>query len=144
MERIDVKKFFRSHGFSLLELLIVIALIGILISLGAVSYASAQKKTRDARRQADLKAIADAFEQYYADTNAKYPTSASCTVSTSYLPAGIPTDPKTGVAYSITCDANGSTYCSCSLLEGTTTGGNATDANCTFGAGAYWCVKNRQ
>lgn len=139
-----MKNIFKSKGFSLLELLIVIALIGILISLGAVSYASAQKKTRDARRQADLKSIQDAFEQYYADNSGKYPTSASCTVSTTYLPAGIPADPKTGVAYTITCDATGSTYCSCSELEGTTTNGNATDASCTFGAGAYWCVKSRQ
>lgn len=135
---------FKSRGFSLLELLIVIALIGILISLGSVSYSSAQKKTRDARRQADLKAISDAFEQYYVDNSGKYPTSASCTVSSTYLPVGIPKDPKTGTAYTITCDATGSTYCSCSQLEGTTTVGNATDASCTFGAGAYWCAKNRQ
>ncbi len=133
-----------SRGFSLLELLIVIALIGILTSLGAASYTAAQKKTRDARRQADLKAIQDAFEQHYANTNSTYPTSANCTVTTTYLPAGVPKDPKTDIAYTITCDANGSTYCSCALMEGTTTGGNATDANCTFGAGSYYCVKNRQ
>lgn len=130
-------------GFTLLEILVVVAIIGILISIGSAAYTSAQKKSRDARRQGDLRSIQNGFEQYYAN-NSKYPTSASCTVDSTYLPAGIPTDPKTGVAYSIACDAQGITYCSCALLEGTTTGGNATSASCTFGAGAYFCVKNLQ
>lgn len=132
-----------SVGFSLLEVLVVVAIIGILISIGTAAFTSAQKKSRDSRRQGDLKSIQSAFEQYYAD-NTGYPTSSSCTVSSAYLPAGIPLDPKTGVAYGITCDASGATYCSCALLEGTTTGGNATDTSCTFGAGAYFCVKNLQ
>ncbi len=132
-----------SAGFTLLEVLVVIAIIGILISMGTAAYTSAQKKSRDARRQSDLKAIQNGFEQYYADNNA-YPTSSGCTVGSTYLPEGIPKDPKTGTAYAITCDANGNTYCSCSLLEGTTTAGNATDTSCTFGAGSYHCVKNLQ
>lgn len=130
-------------GFTLLEILVVVAIIGILISIGASAYTSAQKKSRDARRQGDLKSIQNGFEQYYANNNG-YPTSSSCTVNATYLPAGIPTDPKTGVSYSIACDAQGLTYCSCALLEGTTIGGNATNASCSFGAGAYFCVKNLQ
>lgn len=130
-------------GFTLLEILVVVAIIGILISISAAAYTSAQKKSRDARRQGDIRSIQNAFEQYYAN-NTKYPTSSSCSVDTTYLPSGIPTDPKTGIAYPITCDAQGLTYCSCALLEGTTTGGNSSDANCTFGSGAYFCVKNLQ
>lgn len=132
-----------SAGFTLLEVLVVVAIIGILISIGTAAFTSAQKKSRDSRRQGDLRSIQSAFEQYYAD-NTGYPTSSSCSVSATYLPAGIPKDPKTAVAYTITCDASGSSYCSCALLEGTTTGGNSTDATCTFGAGAYFCVKNLQ
>ncbi|OGG23684.1 hypothetical protein A3A79_00550 [Candidatus Gottesmanbacteria bacterium RIFCSPLOWO2_01_FULL_43_11b] len=131
------------RGFTLLEVLVVVAIIGILISIGTAAFTSAQKKSRDGRRQGDLRAIQNGLEQYYADNRA-YPTSASCTVGTTYLPAGIPKDPKTSVAYTITCDATGATYCSCALLEGTTTLGNASDASCTFGSGAYFCVKNLQ
>jgi len=63
----DHKTCLRRQGFTLLELLIVIAIIGILISIGVVSYGAAQKKSRDSRRMSDLKAVQAAFEQYSAD-----------------------------------------------------------------------------
>ena len=60
-------------GFTLIELLVVILIIGILLSVGTVSYGNAQKKTRDARRKTDLKAIQQALQQYY-NKNGTYPT----------------------------------------------------------------------
>jgi general secretion pathway protein G len=114
MEVIYMKK---KTGFTLMELLIVIAIIGILISISVASYASAQKKGRDARRHADLKAVQNAWEQYYADNSASYP--ATCAISTTYMPNGIPVDPKSGttsVVYPSTCSS--STYCFCAYLEG--------------------------
>ena len=91
-------------GFTLLELLIVIAIIGILTALATVSYSSAQKKARDAQRKSDLKAIQNAMEQYYADET-KYPTGC-VSPGTDYLPNGLPTDPR-GFAYGTgTCDAD--------------------------------------
>ncbi len=100
-------------AFTLLELLIVIAIIGILASLAAVSYSSAQRRARDSQRQADLKAIQNAVEQYYADHNGNYP--ASCVaidIETDYLPGGLPTDPKTGGSYILgTCDDIQYEYC---------------------------------
>jgi len=92
-------------GFTLLELLIVIAIIGILVAMGTVSYSTAQKKARDAQRRADLKAIQNAFEQYYAQNNGSYPTGCA-SPGTSYLPNGLPTDPR-GFDYGTgTCDAD--------------------------------------
>lgn len=132
------RKFFA--GFTLLEVLVVVAIIGILISIGTASFTSAQKKARDGRRQGDLKSIQTAFEQYNADNNGNYP--ATCSVDVTYLPAGLPKDPKTGANYTSSCSAT--SYCFCGLLEGTATGGNSTNASCTFGSGAYFCVKNLQ
>ncbi len=59
-------------GFTLIELLIVVAIIAVLVSLGAVSYSTAQRNTRDAQRKSDLKKIALALEKYYTD-NGSYP-----------------------------------------------------------------------
>ena len=57
----------RKNGFSLLELLVVISIIGILIAISAVGFTTAQKRGRDARRRGDLKAWQDALEQTYAE-----------------------------------------------------------------------------
>jgi len=59
-------------GFTLIELLVVISIIGILISLGAVSFTTAQKKSRDTRRKSDMKQIQTALEQCYS-LQASYP-----------------------------------------------------------------------
>lgn len=134
-------------GFTLIELLVVISIIAILIALGTVSYNAAQKKARDARRQGDIKAWADAMEQYYADNNSVYP--ATCTPGVLYLQGGVPTDPKnvSPNVYSSSCLATG--YCLCAYLESGTGNSSlgATDAACPgLGAKAegYYCVKNQQ
>jgi type IV pilus assembly protein PilA len=138
MEQIFLKMKQRS-GFTLLELLITIAIIGILISVSVVSYAAAQRKSRDSRRMSDLKAIQAGFEQYYANNNGTY--NASCSVDTTYMPAGMPTDPQPGKSYDV-FNCSTSTYCVCATLE--STAGNASNNDCTYGSGPYFCVSNLQ
>ena len=57
----------KKNGFTLVELLIVIAIIGIVTMIASSSFASAQKKSRDASRKASLKSLSDALNMYYAD-----------------------------------------------------------------------------
>ncbi|KKU12217.1 MAG: Type II secretion system protein G [Candidatus Woesebacteria bacterium GW2011_GWA1_45_8] len=63
----------KQSGFTLLELLIVVAIIAILISIGLASFSRVQKSARDTQRRSDLENIRGALEQYYADYN-NYPT----------------------------------------------------------------------
>lgn len=137
-------------GFSLLELLVVISIMGILITLGVVAFSTAQKKTRDSRRRADVKAMQDAFEQYMSATG----TYETCNTMATYdagsgaiMPGGIPTDPKNTGSYvyntSTACSIAG--YCICAYMESGTGNANApTGATCSFGAGSYYCLTNLQ
>jgi prepilin-type N-terminal cleavage/methylation domain-containing protein len=64
-----------NRGFTIVELLIVIVVIGILAALVIVTYNGIQQKARDTERKTDIKALQGHMEAYWAD-NAKYPTLA--------------------------------------------------------------------
>jgi general secretion pathway protein G len=92
------------RGFTLVELLIVMAIIGILASLGAGSYITAQMRGRDVTRKSDLKQISNALELYYADHGA-YPATGLVSAGsdltdgkTVYFKA-IPDDPSSSYNY---------------------------------------------
>lgn len=57
----------KTSGFTLIELMIVIAIIGLLSSMVSVSLSYARIKARDARRISDLAQIRTALELYYSD-----------------------------------------------------------------------------
>src|SRR3990167_7525740 len=59
-------------GLTLIELLIVIAIIGLLATLAIVSLTTAQQKARDTKRVADIKQLQNAVELFYSETTA-YP-----------------------------------------------------------------------
>ncbi len=62
-------------GFTLLELLIVIAIIGVLASIVMASLNSARVKARDSKRLSDIRQIKVALELYY-DVYGYYPDCA--------------------------------------------------------------------
>jgi len=64
-------------GFTLVELLVTMAILGILATVGFGQYRTSQKKGRDVQRKADLDNIARGLELYYNDHNA-YPVSTNC------------------------------------------------------------------
>ena len=77
-----------TKGFTLIELMVVIAVIGILASVALVSLTGVQKSARDAQRKSDIATYRTAIERYYADLQV-YPGSGGTGDSTSGAGAGI-------------------------------------------------------
>lgn len=64
----------RKKAFTLIELLIVVAIIGILATIVIIAYTNAQAKARDNKRKADISAISGAVEMFKIDSTGKiYP-----------------------------------------------------------------------
>ncbi len=60
------------RGFTLMELLIVMILLGILVAMGLSSFRTSQTKSRDSRRKSELRQISLALEAYFNDKG-RYP-----------------------------------------------------------------------
>lgn len=62
-----MSKRINGSGFTLIELMVVIAIIGILASLAIPGYSSYRKKSYNAAAQSDLRNVKSIIEVYYAD-----------------------------------------------------------------------------
>lgn len=63
----------KRSGFTLVELLVVITIIGILTAMGMVAYTNVTSKAKDAKKRADINAIANAYELKYDAKKQVYP-----------------------------------------------------------------------
>lgn len=69
----------KHHGFTVVELVVVIAVIAVLVSIAVVSYRTSQANARDQKRVADALMLKAAVDEYYSD-NGDYPiASPYCT-----------------------------------------------------------------
>lgn len=100
-------------GFTLFELLVSISIIAVLTAVSVVSFGGLNKKTRDARRLADLEKIRVALESA-RQIGGTYPTSVANLVSSGFLDK-TPVGPKND-AYVYVRDTN-STYHLCATVE---------------------------
>ena len=97
-------KQYKKDGFTIVELLVVIVIIGILAALALNTFGSAPARARDVNRQTDVESVATQLEAYYVDNNS-YPTETEMT-----------TDPATtaslfeGVSVDAVTDQDGDTF----------------------------------
>jgi len=81
------------RGFSLIELLVVLAAIALLLGIAAPRYVEHVDRAREAALRANLAALRDAIDRYWADRGS-YPASLHDLVTARYLRA-VPPDPFT-------------------------------------------------
>jgi general secretion pathway protein G len=112
----------KSEGFTLIEILVVIAIIGSLSALLLPNYMEARMRARDAQRKSDLKMIQSAIEMYKTDSFSNSPnaipnvgvgfTNSSGNVYVKKMPG----DPTTAIEYEYV--KNGAVdYTLCTCLE---------------------------
>jgi len=81
----------RTRGFTLLELLVVMAIIATLLTIAVPRYFRALEHSRETVLREDLVALRDSIDKFHGDTG-KYPQTLATLVEKSYLRA-IPVDP---------------------------------------------------
>ncbi len=101
-------------GFTLIEILVVIGVIGIIVAAGSVAYSNSQEKSKDKRRKSDIEAIRQAL--VIAKQDDGYYKIDLTSLTPKYIKS-IPQDPVTNQNYIFVpgptiplCD-NTSTYC---------------------------------
>lgn len=128
----------KNKAFTLIELLIAMAILGILATVGLGSFRTAQMRGRDTERKSDLKQVSNAIELYYQDYN-RYPQASgtniaacpstgptSCTWGTGELTDGkttymkiVPGDPTGACPYIYKVSSTGNKYQLFAYLENT-------------------------
>jgi general secretion pathway protein G len=81
------------RGFTLIELMIVLTIIGILVSMAQPNFEKAIIRARETSLRRSLFVLRDVIDQYFAD-HGNYPESLDVLVQDHYI-RGIPEDPFT-------------------------------------------------
>ncbi len=150
-----------TSGFTLIEILIVVAIISILASIVLVGIGPTEQLGRDARRISDLHEVQTALELYYAkcgyypggavDGNSHctgiqqigYATLATNIVASNLGVQSMPNDPQSGKKYYYSTLADGSSYLLGATLEnknGSVFSGYNAPSSTNYGGDTFACA----
>lgn len=151
MDRNKQNNFQLTTSFTLIEILVVVTIVGVLLGVGAVSYRSITRNSRDARRKEDLEKIRQALELarnqnpnklYSSSTLSGYCDTHPGIVAllNPYLPS-VPTDPQSPT-YRYLCTISTDTYTLGARMEITSTASclplvYCGSLRCTYEVGPY-------
>ncbi len=113
-----------SHGFTLVEMMIVVAIIGILAAIAYPAYTSQMQKTRRTNCEAGLMQLASAMERDFSKNGNSYRDILAAGV---FAPATCPVDGGSAPTYNLSIggfNATNTTY----LLTATPIGAQAGDS----------------
>ena len=122
-EKRTIKK---RKGFMLLELIIVVAIIGVLATVAIPNFVGMTDEAKVAKIQSDLSTIGTAMEVYHVKKGGTYPTDLSTLAGDNGYLKEVPKPPTGAGDYTVgdkgkvTCTFNGVTYSSFGTSTGST------------------------
>ena len=140
-----MRKNTQTSGFTLIEILIVIAIIGMLASTVISAVGTARAKSRDSRRLFDTQQIRSGLELYYSEGDG-YPDDLSwnqASIESKQLECNgrgffpVPDDPA-GIAYIYTSDGDSKDGCGSTVWSGYEIEFTTEDATVLGPAGEYF------
>lgn len=93
----------KSKGFTLIELMVAIAIVAILATVGLTVFSNTQKSARDAKRRTDIDSIAKALENNRSNT--KNYTTYTWITGAGFAGSTVPADPKSTQTYCADIDS---------------------------------------